>query len=166
MERVYTISPMTEKDIDSVLMIEHSLFTHPWSKDFFRLVLSDINNYMVTMKSGGAVVGYGGYHLLKGRTDFLPIKKHRNIIHLINLAVQQDAQGQGLGARLLNILFCNARSMGAEYCYLEVRPSNEYAFSFYRKSGFSIIGMIENYYPREKEDAYVLGKDITQVDTV
>lgn len=167
MERVYTISPMTEKDLDSVVKIERSLFIHPWSKDFFRLVLSDINNFMVTLKKGDSIVGYGGYHLLKGKTDFLLIKNsYTRIIHLINLAVQRDVQNRGLGTRLLNILFGNARSRGAEYCYLEVRPSNEHAFSFYRKSGFSIIGIIENYYPQEKEDAYVLGKDITRVDTV
>ncbi len=157
---------MAEKDIDHVLIIEQSIFRHPWSKDFFRLILSDINNYMITLKKDDALIGYGGYHLLKGKTDFLPIKEtHRHIIHLINLAVQPCFQGRGFGTCLLNTLFSSALRRGAEYCYLEVRPSNKCAFSFYRKSGFSIIGVIENYYPQEKEDAFVMGKDITQVKT-
>ncbi len=157
---------MTRRDIDRVLMIEQSLFRHPWSKDFFRLILSDFNNYMITLKKDGALIGYGGYHLLKGKTDFLPVKKtHKRLIHLINLAVQPGSQHRGFGTCILNTLFCNARGRGAEYCYLEVRPSNQCAFSFYRKYGFSIIGMIENYYPQEKEDAFVMGRDITKVKT-
>ena len=158
---------MTEKDIDSILVIERCLFAHPWSRDFFRLILSDFNNYMITLKRGETLIGYGGYHLLKGRTDFLPVEKqYRRIIHLINLAVQPGSQGRGFGTCILNNLFNNARSRGAEYCYLEVRPSNQCAFSFYCKIGYSIIGMIENYYPQEKEDAFVMGKDIMQIKTV
>jgi len=157
---------MTADDIDRVLMIEQALFRHPWSKDFFRLILSDFNNYIITLKKDDNLVGYGGYHLLKGKTDFLPVNKtHNRIIHLINLAVQPGFQGRGFGTCILNTLFSNARSRGAKYCYLEVRPSNQCAFSFYRKSGFSIIGIIENYYPKEKEDAFVMGKDITKVKT-
>ena len=33
-------------DIDGVLSIEQRVFRHPWSRDFFRLILSDMNNYL------------------------------------------------------------------------------------------------------------------------
>jgi len=152
---------MLEKDLDQVLAIERAVFRHPWSKDFFRLLIADMNNYMVTLKLGKPVIGYGGYHLLKSKKYFLfPGREYEKLVHLINIAIAPKEQDQGYGSFLLNTLMSHARSVTGEYCYLEVRPSNEKALHFYRKSGFSIIGIIENYYPQERENAFVMGKKL------
>jgi len=156
-----TYTTMLEKDLDQVLLIEQSVFKHPWSKDFFRLLIADINNYVITLKLGKAVIGYGGYHLLKAKNNFLfPNSDYNKIVHLINIAVTPCEQNRGYGTFLLNTLVNHARTSRGEYCYLEVRPSNEKALHFYRKSGFSIIGIIENYYPQERENALVMGKKL------
>ena len=153
---------MTEKDIDAILSIEKAVFEHPWSREFFRLIVSDMYNYMLTLRSGTDIIGYGGYHLLRNRTSFLS-KRHQydSMIHLINIAIVPKRQHSGFGTFLMNTLFNKARTNNAEYCYLEVRPSNEKAFSFYCKRGFSIIGVIENYYPQECEDALVMGMELS-----
>ena len=152
---------MTEKDIDTVLSIEKRVFKHPWSREFFHLIVSDMHNYMLTLKTDSDIIGYGGYHLLRNKTSFLSTRhQYNSMIHLINIAITPQSQHRGFGTFLMNTLFNKARGNKAEYCYLEVRPSNEKAFSFYRKRGFSIIGVIENYYPREFENALVMGMEL------
>lgn len=150
---------MIEKDLDEIAKIERSVFLHPWTKDFFRLIISDFNNCVLTLKLGDIIIGYGGYHLLKKDSSFLFYdRRHKKIIHLINIAIKPQEQNRGYGTFLMNTLLSKARAQNGEYCYLEVRPSNEKALVFYNRCGFSIIGIIDNYYPREKEDAIVMGK--------
>lgn len=154
-------SPMTDKNIDSVMFIEKAVFRHPWTRDFFRLIISDKKNYVITIRYGKEIIGYGGYHLIKDKVNFLNTKKdYRGIIHLINIAIHPDYQHRGFGTTLLKTLLKNAVSQNAEYCYLEVRPSNTKAIAFYRKFGFSVIGIIENYYPQENENALVMGLEL------
>jgi len=152
---------MIEMDLDEVIKIESSVFPHPWTKDFFRLLLSDFNNCELTLRSGETIIGYGGYHLLKKDSSFLfPDRRYKKVIHLINIAIKPPEQNRGYGTFLMNTLLSKARAQKGEYCYLEVRPSNEHALTFYNHRGFSIIGLIDNYYPQEKEDAIVMGKTL------
>jgi ribosomal-protein-alanine N-acetyltransferase len=154
---------MREADLDEVLHIERAVFKHPWSKDFFRLIISDGNNYVITLKRDDSIIGYGGYHFLSQGTDFLlTSKKYDRVIHLINIAIRADQQSRGFGTFLLSTLINNARSRNGNYCYLEVRPSNSRAITFYRRSGFSIIGVIEDYYPQESENALVMGQELSR----
>jgi len=155
---------MREADLEEVLHIERAVFRHPWTKDFFRLIMSDTNNYVITLKKGDSIIGYGGYHFLSRQSDFrLTAKKYERVIHLINIAIQPNQQSRGFGTFLLSTLVDHARTRNGSYCYLEVRPSNSRAITFYGRSGFSIIGLIENYYPQECENALVMGKEITRL---
>jgi len=155
---------MTERDIGQVLEIERAVFKHPWTGDFFRLIIADYKNYVITLRRRGEIIGYGGYHLLKNRTSFLATTRdYQRIIHLINLAVRPDQQRRGFGTFLLETLLRDAAVKRAEYCYLEVRPSNAAAFSFYKALGFAVIGLIDNYYPLEGEDALVLGRELGRI---
>lgn len=159
-------SIMTEDELDKVLSIEKSVFRHPWSRNFFKHILSDINNYLITLRQDKILIGYGGYHLLKDKKNFLATKKpYSRFIHLINLAIHPSFQNRGYGTFLMNTLMNNARTEGVEYCYLEVRPSNTKAVGFYKKFGFSIIGLIENYYYNDREDALVMGSELKQALT-
>jgi len=160
MKTAYAYAKMEESDLEEVILIEQGVFRNPWSEEFFRLILSDRSNWIITLRSERTLLGYGGYHLLKKRPSFLPPAASAcGTIHLINIAITPSFQHQGFGTRLIELLFSNAKR-NAEYCYLEVRPSNTKAFKFYQHSGFSVIGLIENYYPREKEDAVVMGRTI------
>ena len=128
---------------------------------FFHLIVSDMHNYMLTLRTGAGIIGYGGYHLLRNRTSFLSTRhQYDSMIHLINIAIAPQRQHSGFGTFLMNTLINKAMANNAEYCYLEVRPSNDRAFSFYRKRGFSISGVIENYYPQECENALVMGMEL------
>ncbi len=161
MLRACSYAAMTERDIEPVVEIEHAVFKHPWTRDFFRLIIADHNNYVVTLRRRNEIIGYGGYHLLKNKTNFLyTTRDYRRLIHLINIAVRPSSQRKGFGTFLLNTLLRDAAVKHAEYCYLELRPSNSAAYSFYRSFGFSVIGVVDNYYPLEHEDALVLGREL------
>jgi len=156
-----TYSTMHEQDLNEVMAIEKRVFRHPWSYDFFRLIISDKNNFIITLKQEQKIIGYGGYHFLKTHRNFLHIpKKYRKLVHLINIAITPEYHRRGFGSFLLETLLKSASKQGAEYCYLEVRPSNTRAIKFYRKEGFSIIGIIKNYYPFDSENGLVMGKEL------
>jgi ribosomal-protein-alanine N-acetyltransferase len=161
MQQNCSYSTMAERDLEEVISIEKEVFRHPWSMEFFRLIISDSSNCVITLRRDNAVVGYGGYHLLKKEATFLSRgNRNQQLIHLINIAVRPPFQNQGFGTLLLDILLSKAKRSSAEYCYLEVRPSNTRAFHFYQHRGFSVIGVIENYYPIEKENAVVMGMEL------
>jgi ribosomal-protein-alanine N-acetyltransferase len=77
--------------------------------------------------------------------------------HLLNIAVAPTAQGQGLGARLLQHAMREAARDGMDNMYLEVRPSNPCALQIYQAFGFRQIGLRKAYYPAAegREDALV-----------
>jgi ribosomal-protein-alanine acetyltransferase len=161
MQTGYSYEKMEEKDLKEVVSIEQGVFRHPWSEEFFKLILQDCNNWIITLRRETMLLGYGGYHLLKKQLSFLPVTASPyGIIHLINIAINPSFQHQGFGTLLIELLFRNAKRRNAGYCYLEVRPSNTKAFRFYQHSGFSVIGLIENYYAQDKEDAIVMGRTL------
>jgi len=157
-------SAMRESDLSEVLDIEREVFAHPWTRDYFRLVMADRNNYFIILKKESLTIGYGGCHFLKKQSDFLAsVRKNASFVHLINIAIKPEFQKQGYGTFLLNTILNHARARNSSYCYLEVRPSNSAALSFYQKMGFSIVGVVENYYPQEFEDALVMGKELQRL---
>ena len=68
-------------------------------------------------------------------------------MHLLNLAVHPDCQGQGCGWLLLQQLQNWARWHGAHTLWLEVRPSNARALALYRRFGFVEVALRKDYYP-------------------
>lgn len=82
--------------------------------------------------------------------------------HVLNLCVDPDYQGKGIGRILMEYLLSEARNGGATVMLLEVRKSNAVALRLYRNLGFVRIGLRRGYYPARtgREDAYVLAHEI------
>ena len=77
---------------------------------------------------------------------------------LLNIAVLQSHQHQGLGSRLLAELLGEAEQQGCISCALDVRSSNSAALALYESAGFRQVGQRKDYYPRlqqptQREDA-------------
>jgi ribosomal-protein-alanine N-acetyltransferase len=79
-------------------------------------------------------------------------------IHINNLAVRHEYQGQGLGPALLTHVLQAGASRGAERATLEVRPSNAPARRLYERLGFEVAATRPNYYVNPQEDALILWK--------
>lgn len=82
--------------------------------------------------------------------------------HILNLCVDPEFRGAGLGKQLLEKVLLIAAEHHARVAFLEVRPSNRSAVALYENAGFNEVGLRSNYYPAEKgrEDALILARDL------
>jgi ribosomal-protein-alanine N-acetyltransferase len=144
---------MRQSDVVAVAAIERKTYDFPWTPGIFRDCL--LAGYAsVVLESVGKVVGYGIVSVAAGEA------------HLLNICIEDNLRGQGVGRRLLENLLAHARATGAERVFLEVRPSNHPARSLYRSAGFDVIGVRKGYYRARggKEDAVVLLHRFTDPD--
>ena len=106
----------------------------------------------IVATSEGNIVGYTiGEIEIMGRADM-----KRNAGHVMNVAVQSDYQGKGVGTMLLDELEVRFIKRGASVAYLEVRESNTRAQQIYRNRGYHYVRTSENYY--SDEDGYIMTK--------
>lgn len=74
---------------------------------------------------------------------FVQIEDHFEITDIINIAVDQEYQGKGIGKELLQYVIDNTK---AEKIMLELREDNSKAFNLYKHMGFNEIHIRPNYY--------------------
>jgi ribosomal-protein-alanine N-acetyltransferase len=79
-------------------------------------------------------------------------------VHLLNITVDPEFQGQGWGRVMLDALALWARAQRAQWLWLEVRISNLRAQQVYLRYGYRRVGERKNYYPATngREDAIVM----------
>jgi [ribosomal protein S18]-alanine N-acetyltransferase len=144
--------PMRWWDIEGVMVIERELFTDDaWSDTMFwsELAQRDTRLYLVADGEDGAVVAYAGL------CAYAP---HESYVQTI--AVAPSAQGQGLGATLLEALIDEAERRGVAHIDLEVRSDNETAQRLYLRHGFAQIALRRGYYQPSGADALVMRKEL------
>ncbi|MBD2858377.1 ribosomal protein S18-alanine N-acetyltransferase [Spongiibacter sp. KMU-158] len=83
-------------------------------------------------------------------------------LSLLNIVVDRDQRGRGLGKILLLAGLEWMQQFGAQRCVLEVRESNDSARALYRKLGFTEDGLRRNYYPLDggHEHAVLMSADL------
>ncbi len=144
------IRPMTEDDVDWVVAQERLLHDFPWTR----------GNFIDSLAAGYAA----RLLLIDGKpAGYAIMLSVIDEVHLLNISVIQDRQGQGVGSGFLLRLMNEARHLGARQCFLEVRPSNEAALKVYKRHGFASIGRRKGYYPSQngaREDAIVMRLDL------
>lgn len=77
-------------------------------------------------------------------------------MHILNLAVHPQQRRRGIARCLLSTAMSQARELGAQVAWLEVRPSNTQALALYRSFGFKKVGTRPRYYDDTQEDALLL----------
>ena len=138
--------PMGEARLDEVLAIERAAYEHPWTHgNFSDSVRSGYQAQLLC--AGDALLGY--FVAMKGVDE----------VHLLNLTVAPEHQGQGWGRVMLDALTLWSRGQGAQWLWLEVRMGNERAQRIYERYGYRRVGERKNYYPSHhglREDAIVM----------
>ena len=122
--------------VAELLPVEQELFQpEPWSERLFWSELGqlDTRHYLVAL-AGGTVVGYAG------------LCDYPDEAFVQTIAVAPAAQGQGLGARLLEALLTEAARRGQRSVSLEVRADNLPAQRLYAGRGFSRTAVRRGYY--------------------
>jgi [ribosomal protein S18]-alanine N-acetyltransferase len=134
--------------IDDVLRLENDLFVDDrWTARTYWSELGqlDTRHYLVAL-SGDVVQGYAGY------CDY----PDEGFVQTIGVA--RGAQGQGLGALLLQALLDEAARRRQTRVLLEVRADNSRAISLYERFGFRRAGVRRGYYQPSGADALVMAR--------
>ena len=139
--------PMRDADVAYVGALEAQIHAAPWTTGNFRDALAAGYSARVG-ELDGRILAYGVLMLGAGEAQ------------LLNLSVVPDARRRGFGRALLRRFVADARRLGAEQLFLEVRVSNASAIALYDSEGFKPIARRVAYYPPSadgmREDALVM----------
>ncbi len=144
-----TVTPyfrsMQENDLDAVLALEQTIYTHPWTRGNFQDSLRAGHHAWVMMQND-SIIGYAVTIVVLDEAQ------------LLNLSVAASFHRQGYGSALLRHVNKEAAAMGADYVFLEVRASNVPAIALYQKVGFIEVSVRKGYYPlgQNREDAVIM----------
>ncbi len=138
--------PLLADRLDALLQVEQRSYAHPWSRTHFLDALD--SGYQVQMLvADTTVLGY--FVAMQGVEE----------VHLLNITVAPEHQGQGWAKLLLEALALWARGQGALWLWLEVRVGNARAIHVYESHGYRRVGQRKQYYPADqgqREDALVM----------
>ena len=149
-------------DLGALLVLEEACFDSPWARDAFEqeLVLPHAEVWLAfeSVEDGPAVpppapVGYINFWVVAGE------------ISLLNVAVHPRVRRRGLASLLLGQMEIRGREQQGAVVFLELRRSNESAFSLYRAAGYQQIGIRKGYYGDNREDAIVMSKPLDWDDS-
>jgi len=145
----YLVRRMDYSDLARVMEIERAAYAFPWTLAIFQDCLR---------------VGYSGNTLVQDQqlVGYSMLTHAADEAHLLNLCIDPNWQGQGLGHLLLEHAIQWAQQMGVDSMFLEVRPSNRTGIALYRKHGFRVVGERPDYYRAEngRENALIMKYDL------
>jgi ribosomal-protein-alanine N-acetyltransferase len=145
----------TEADVPALVGLEKQSFTHPWTEESFREVVSDGSRATVLVLREARGPGKPKRAVL---VAYCVCQVVADELHILDLAVAPERQRRGLGRWLLVYALARAARRGADRAFLEVRRSNEAAIGLYEALGFSVLAERRGYYRDPGEDALVLQK--------
>jgi [ribosomal protein S18]-alanine N-acetyltransferase len=146
-----SLRPMQTDDLDAIMQIEPTIYSHPWTR----------GNFADSLNSG-----YSGWVLEENKEmiGYALMMRVLDEAHLLNLSIAKAQQKRGLGRYLLEHMIAIAKNHKATNMFLEVRPSNISAISLYENMGFCEISVRRGYYPADpkisetgREDAILMG---------
>jgi len=124
----------TRQDLESIYRIEDRSFSEPYPHNLLAKLLSACpDSFLVAELESEIVVGY------------CVAAQEGSFAHLISLAVLRDYRRRGVGIALIQAVLANLGS-GVKELRLEVKQGNADAVRLYRKLGFELVDIIENYY--------------------
>ena len=142
--KLLRLEPLTEAHIASIIALEKSINSAPWSERAFRNELGHPHGVFLVATIEGRTIGYGGVWIVIDEA------------HITTVAVSSTMRRQGIGREIIRNLLKQAQERGAICATLEVRASNEAAISLYESMGFVSEARRKAYYPDNKEDAVVM----------
>jgi ribosomal-protein-alanine N-acetyltransferase len=138
--------PMLAERLDAVVAVEQRAYAHPWNHTNFLDALQSGNQAQMLM-AGDVLLGY--FVAMPGVDE----------VHLLNITVAPEYQGQGWARILLDAMDLWARGQSAAWLWLEVRVGNLRAMRVYEAHGYQRVGQRKDYYPAgegQREDAVVM----------
>jgi ribosomal-protein-alanine N-acetyltransferase len=138
-------------DLGEIEEIERRSYPTPWSRSMFAGELAKPSSICLGAfeadDEDGALVGY------------LIVSRYVDAWHVMNVAVDPDHRGRGVGTMLLERLFELTADDARRGYTLEVRVTNGKAIDLYERLGFRSRGLRRGYYTDNREDALIMWKD-------
>lgn len=158
------LRPMVVSDLDAVHAVEQRAYGFPWSRGNFTdslaaghaawlLEAPAVRSTPDRRSARGLPTLCGYYVAMPGYEE----------LHLLNITVLPERQGQGLARHMLAHLDALARQLRAPMLWLEVRESNARARRLYEVWGYTAVGRRKGYYPAGhglREDAIVMNRPV------
>lgn len=146
------VRPLQVGDLDELMAIEQAAYPVPWSRGNFIDSLAAGYRAECLRSREGALLGYC---LAMPGVDEM---------HLLNITVTPERQGQGLARLMLDRLVRHCAQEALLQLWLEVRESNQRARAVYRRYGFAEVGRRKGYYPTPegpREDAVLMSLKVS-----
>lgn len=124
---------LSMQHLEQCLLIETRSDPHPWGK----------MNWLRSLRDDHCLGFWENDELLAISCYSLVLDE----VSLLNIVVDTDSRGQGVGRGLLTEGLEWMQQFGGARCLLEVRESNTVARSLYTRLGFVEDGVRKNYYP-------------------
>ncbi|HMT92803.1 ribosomal protein S18-alanine N-acetyltransferase [uncultured Thiothrix sp.] len=144
------LRPMNLADLERIMPIEERAYPYPWTLGIFQDCLKHKTYHAYIYELDQQILAYCVLSIAVGE------------LHILNITVEPCQQKRGLGRRLLATAEQIASGLGAQDCFLEVRPSNTAAIHLYLAQGFNEVGLRKNYYPAKngREHALLMAKTL------
>ena len=129
----YIYRRMLEEDVYRVHEIEKSVFQDPWPTDAFVRDIKDTEiAFPYILAVGNMIIGYSVCWYYVGE------------LHIGNIAVKKEYQGQGYGKQGLQVLIAHLQAQyGCDKIFLDCSPENQTAINLYEGAGFINTGRIQ-----------------------
>ena len=120
-----------------------------WIKKYFELEEDDIR----TLSNPQAIIDKGGFIFIALK-DNSPVgvcalrKSAADTLEFSKMAVSENAQGFGIGGKLMEAAIAKARRIGTQRLYLEGNTLLEASIHLYKKFGFKEVTGRESHYKR------------------
>ena len=150
-----SFSYLSEKDIDSVFLIERQSSNNPWTQTQLLESIKNPVNLAYSLIYKSEIIGY---------LIAMPVIESADIL---NIAIDSSYQRKGFGKVLIKHLIQALNKRGISEVLLEVSQSNVSAIKFYLAQGFKEISIRKNYYtknsnePSVKEDGIIMRLEIS-----
>ena len=144
-------TPITIADIKQLMLIENECHSHPWNEKTFNSCIGERyfgKKLSETLIDEHKIIGFYIGDYVVGE------------VTLMDICVNPNSQGKGLGKQLLTQFINQSKAQGAVKIWLEVRAKNITAQMLYINAGFIETGRRTGYYPSASgfgyEDAIVM----------
>ena len=143
---LFSVRPMEESDLQTILYLENSCFIAPWGLNeiLYELNSNPVSNLWVIESERSGVVGFVDYWITFDSATVCQI--------CINTACRKV----GLGSRLMQEVISDCKANKVRNITLEVRQNNEPAINFYKKFGFAQVLIKEKYYTNGDNAIYMI----------
>lgn len=140
------IRKMTVHDVPAVAQIDQVSFSLPWPEHSFQYEVSEnrVSRCFVAETEDKRIAAM--------IVSWIIVDE----MHIATIATHPEFRRQGIGERILREALLDARDIGAQLAFLEVRAGNEVAQAMYRKFGFVVSGRRPRYYKDNGEDAILM----------